>query len=111
MENSLNQKVDGLQSEIGQKFDNLQSEIDQKFDFLQKSISKLANQHNVHQEEKNPEGKCLIDTMLDEQAQLQLQEELDEEQAEAPEELQDAPQLCVVYGPWRKKIRNPSLVR
>ena len=26
-----------------------------------------------------------------------------EEPTEAPEELQDAPQLCVVYGPWRRK--------
>ena len=40
---------------------------------------------------------------MGEQAQLQLQEELKEEPAEAPEELQDFPQLCVVYGPWRRK--------
>ena len=66
MENSLNQKLDGLQSEIVQKFDNLQSGIDHKFDNLQKSISRLANQHD-HQEEENPEGKCLIDTILGEQ--------------------------------------------
>ena len=55
MENSLNQKVDGLQSEIGQKFDN-----------LQKSISRLANQQ-VHQEEE-----CLNETMVKEQCQQQL---------------------------------------
>ena len=66
MENSLNQKVDGLPSEIGQKFDNLQSGIDQKFDNLHKSISRLANQH-VHQEEE-----CLSDTMVEEQCQQQL---------------------------------------
>ena len=41
--------------------------------------------------------------MFGEQAQLQLQEELKEELAEAPEKLQYAPQLCVVYGPWRKQ--------
>ena len=41
--------------------------------------------------------------MLGEQVQLQLQEELKEEPADAPEKLQDAPQLCVVYGPWRKQ--------
>ena len=45
--------------------------------------------------------ECLTDTILSEQAQLQLQEELKEELAEAPEELQDAPESCVVYGPWR----------
>ena len=48
----------------------------------------------------------MIDTILGEQAQLQLQEELKEEPAEAPEELQDAPQLCVVYRPWRKKKKE-----
>ena len=40
---------------------------------------------------------------MGEHAQLQLQEELKEEPVEAPEELQDAPQLCVVYGPWKKE--------
>ena len=45
----------------------------------------------------------MTDTILGEQAQLQLQEELKEEPAEAPEELQDAPESCVVYGPWRRE--------
>ena len=62
VEKSLNQKLDGLQSEIVQKFDNLQSGIDHKFGNLQKSISRLANQHD-HQEEENSEGECLIDTI------------------------------------------------
>ena len=66
-----------------------------KFDILQQSIS--------HQEEENLEEECLTETILGEQAQLQLQEELKEEPAEAPEELQDAPESCVVYGPWRRK--------
>ena len=53
---------------------------------------------------ENPEEECLIDTILGEQAQLQqLQEELIDEPVEASEELQDAPKLCVVYGPWRRK--------
>ena len=72
MENSLSQKVDGLQSEICQKFDNLQSGIDKKFDNLQKSISRLANQQ-VHQEEV-----CLSGTMEEEQCQQRpLLESLD----------------------------------
>ena len=72
MESSLNQKLDGLQSEF-----------DQKIDILQYSISRLANQQHVHQEEE-----CLIDTILGERAQLQqLQEELIEEPVEASEEL------------------------
>ena len=45
VENSLSQKIDGLQSGIDQ-FDNLQSGIDHKFDNLQKSISRLAQQHD-----------------------------------------------------------------
>ena len=31
------------------------------------------------------------------------EEELKVEPAEAPEELQDAPESCVVYGPWRRE--------
>ena len=87
MENSLNQKLDRLQSEIDHKFDNLQSGIDHKFDNLQKSISRLANQHD-HQEEEDPEGEFLINTILGEQTHLQqLQEELMQEPIEVPEEL------------------------
>ena len=73
----MNQKVDGLQSEIGQKFDN-----------LQKSISRLAQQYD-HQEEGNPERECPIDTILGEQTQLQqlLQKEFIQDPVEAPEEL------------------------
>ena len=91
MESSLNKELDGFQREI-----------DQKFNILQQSISKLTHLL-VHQEEENLEEECLTDTILGEQAQLQLQEELKEEPAEAPEELQDSPESCVVYGPWRRE--------
>ena len=93
-----NQEIDIVESSMNKELNGFQSEIDNKFDILQQSISKLTNQL-VHQEEENHEEECLTDTILGEQAQLQLQEELKEELAEAPEELQDAPQLCVVYGP------------
>ena len=49
MENNVNKRIDGLQSEMEQKLDNLQY-----------SISKLANQL-VHQEEENLEGEWLTD--------------------------------------------------
>ena len=62
MDNSLDQILDGLQSGIDHKFDNLQT-----------SIAKLSQQ-NVHQEEENPEGECLSDTMVEEQCLQQLQE-------------------------------------
>ena len=71
MESSLNQILDGLQSEIDEKFDNLQSEIDHKFDNLQYSISRLINQKHVHQEEVNPKEECLIDTTVEEKCKQQ----------------------------------------
>ena len=58
---------------MDQKLDGLQSGIDHKIDNLQTSISRLAQQH-VHQEEVNPEEKCLIDTTVDEQCKQQKQE-------------------------------------
>ena len=97
-----NQEIDIVESSLNKELDGFQSEIDNKFDILQQSISKLTNQL-VHQEEENPEEECLTDTILGEQAQLQLQKELKEEPVECLEELQDAPQLCVVYGPWKKE--------
>ena len=90
-----NQETDTVESSLNKELDVFQSEIDQEFDILQQSIS--------HQEEENMEEECLIETILGEQAQLQLQEELKEEPAEDPEELQDALESCVVYGPWRRE--------
>ena len=99
MESSLNKELDGFQSKI-----------DHKFDILQQSISKLTNML-VHQEEENLEEVYLTDTILGEQAQLQLQEGFKEEPAEAPEELQDAPESCVIYGPWiREEEILPLLI-
>ena len=99
---TMESKIDTMESSLDKRIDGLQSEIDQKFDNLQKSISRLTNQHD-HQEEENLEEECLIDTILGEQAQLQLSDELKEEPTEAPKELQDAPLLCVVFRPWRRK--------
>ena len=99
-----NQRIDTMESSLDQKLDELQSDLDKKIDILQYSISRLSNQQHVNQEEENPEEECLIDTILGEQAQLQqLQKELIEEPAEASEELQNAPELGVIYGPWRRK--------
>ena len=105
-----NQETHIVESSLDKKLDGFQREIDQKFDILQESISKLTNQL-VHQEEGNLEEECLTDTILGEQAQLQLLEELKEEPVEAPpEELQDAPQLGVVYGPWKKEEEITALL-
>ena len=87
----LSQKIDTVENNVDKRIDGLQNEIDQKFDNLQYSISRLANQQHVHQEEENLEEECLIDTILGEQAQLQqLQVELITEPAEDYEELQHA---------------------
>ena len=70
-----NKEIDTVENSLDQKLDGLQSGIDHKFDNLQTSISKLAQQ-NVHQEEENPEGECLSDTMVEKQCLQQLHEGL-----------------------------------
>ena len=75
--------IETVESSLNKELDGFQSEIDKKLDILQESISKLTNQF-VHQEEENPEEECLTDSIVGEQAQLQLQEELKEEPAEDP---------------------------
>ena len=66
---------------------------------LELNIFHLSKKH-MHQVEEDPEEVCLIDTILDEQSQLQqLQEELIEEPVEISEELQEALDLCAVYEP------------
>ena len=62
-----NQETDTIDSSLNKELDGFESEIQQKLDILQESISKLTNQL-VHKEEE-----CLTDTILGEEAQLQLQ--------------------------------------
>ena len=57
VENSLNKRIDGLQSEMELKLDNLQC-----------SISKLAQQLD-HPKEESREEEFLSDTMVEEQCQ------------------------------------------
>ena len=92
-----NQEIDTVESSLSKELDG----FDKKFDILQQSISLLTNQL-VHQKEENMEEEFLTDTIFVEQAQLQLQEGLKEEPGEAPEELKEVPESCVVYGPWRR---------
>ena len=98
MENSLDQRLDGLQSEMDKKIDNLHY-----------SISRVAQQRD-HQREENPEDECLIEIILGEQVQLQPQEELKVESVEAPEELQDAPESGVTFWPWKKEEQISALI-
>ena len=70
-----NQETDTVESSLNKELDGFQSEVDQKLDILQESISKLTNQL-VHQEEENPEGGCLTDTMVEDHCQQHLQKGL-----------------------------------
>ena len=79
-----NQEIDTVESSLSKELDG----FDKKFDILQKSISLLTNQH-VHQEEVNPEGECLSDTMVEEQCQQQG--------------LSESSYICDAVCPWEKK--------
>ena len=83
----LSQKIHTGENSLDQRLDGLQTEMDKKIDNLHYSISRLSHQHD-HQEEGNLEREC-IDTVLGEQTQLQqlLQEEFMQELVKDPEEL------------------------
>ena len=65
---TMESKIDIVESSLYKRIDGFQSEIDQKFDILQNSISRLTNQH-IHQEEESLEEECLSDTMVEEHCQ------------------------------------------
>ena len=109
-----NQETETVESSLDKELDEFQSEIDQKLDIQQESILKLTHQP-VQQEEENleeesQEEKCLTETVLVEQAQLQPQEELEVESLEAPEELQDASESSVNFWPWTKEKEITALL-
>ena len=70
----LSQKIDSMENNVNKRFDGFQSEMEHKFDNLQYSISRLTIQQHVHQEEVNPEEECLIDTTVEEQCKEQKEE-------------------------------------
>ena len=93
-ENSLDQRLDGLNNDFEHEWDNLQD-----------SIEDLINQQQCP-----PEDECLTKTILGEQVQLQPQEELKMESVEALEELQDAPESSVNFCPWTKEEYISALI-
>ena len=106
-----NQETETVESSLNNELDGFQSESDQKLDIQQESILKLTNQF-VHQEEENleeesQEEEYLTETVLVEQVQLQPQEGLEVESLEAPEELQEAP---VNFWPWTKEEEITALL-
>ena len=89
VENPLEQKLDGFQSEVGQQFDSLQC-----------SISKLAQQVD-HQGEENPEEVCLSDTMVEDHCLQQLQK--------GPVENFESSGIGAAICLWEKKETIPLL--
>ena len=75
---------------------------------LELNIFHLSKKH-MQPVEEGPEEACIIDTILEEQAdQQQMQDVLIEELADCYVELQGTQDLCTVHGPWRKKRRDST---
>ena len=70
----LSQKIDTMENIVDKRIYGLQSEMEHKLDNLQYSVSMLTNQQHVHQEEVNPEEECLIDTIMEEQCKHKKEE-------------------------------------
>ena len=107
--NAEDQKV--LNDQTNQRIAAFESSVNRNLSNIHAAISRLSNQF-VHQEEENleeesQEEKCLIETVLGEQVQLQPQEELKVESLEDPEVLQDAP---VNFWPWTNEKQNTALL-
>ena len=70
---------------------------------LELNIFHLSKMH-MQPVEEGPEEVCIIDTIMEEQAEQQkLQDVLIEELSDCSEDLQGTQNLCIVHGLWRKK--------
>ena len=85
----LCQKIDTMEDNVNKRIDGLQSEMEHEFENLQYSISKLASQQHAHKERENPKEEYLSDTMVDEQCQQQGSSE--------------SLGICAAVYPWEKK--------
>ena len=97
----LSQKIHTVENPLEQKLDGFQSEVGQQFDSLQCSISKLAQQLD-HQGEENLEEVCLSDTMVEDHCLQQLQKGL----VENFESSEIGAAICL----WEKKEAIPLLL-
>ena len=106
-----NQETETVESSLNNELDGFQSESDQKLDIQQESILKPTNQF-VHPEEENleeesQEEECLTEPILGEQVQLKPQEGLEVELVKSPEDLQDT---SVIFWPWKQKEQISALI-
>ena len=73
---------------------------------LELNIFHLSKKH-MQPVEEGPEEACIIDTILEEQAnQQEMQDVLTEELFDWPEEQQETQGMNTVQGHWRKKMRK-----
>ena len=77
---------------------------------LELNIFHLSKKH-MQLVEEGPEEVCIIDTIMEEQAdQQQMQDVLIEELSDYSEELQEVKDLNTVHGQWRKKEETLPLL-
>ena len=105
----LSQKIHVVENPLEQKLDGFQSEMGQQFDSLQCSISKLAQQLDQKGEE-SPEEECLSDTMVEKRSEQQLQEEMIKDFVEVVEGLFESSNIGVNFWPWKKEEQISALI-
>ena len=104
----LSKKIHAVENPLEQKSYGFQSEMGQQFGSLQCSISKLAQKLD-HQGEEGPEEECLSDTMVEKHSKQQLQEEMIEDFVEVVEGLSESSNIGVTFWPWKKEETSPML--
>ena len=93
-ENSLDQRLDGLNNDFEHEWDNLQDSIEDLTD----------------QQQCPPEEECQSDTMAEKKCQQQPHEELIEDFIELSEGLAESSDMCDVVFSKAEQRRNHCLV-
>ena len=105
----LSQKIHTVENPLEQKLDGFQSEVGQQLHSLQCSISNLT-QYLDHQGEEGPEEECLSDTMVEKHSEQKLQEEMIEDFVEVLEGLSESSNIGVTFWPWKKEEQISALI-
>ena len=94
----LSEKIHTEENSMDQRLDGLNNDFEHEWDNLQDSIENLINQRQCASEEE-----CQSDTMAEEQCQQQPHEELIEDFIELSEGLFESSDTCAVVFPREKK--------
>ena len=94
----LSEKIHTEENSMDQRLDGLNNDFEHEWDNLQDSIESLVNQQQCASEEE-----CQSDTMAEEQCQQQPHEELIEDFIELSEGLFESSDTCAVVFPREKK--------